>query len=207
LLRIERLYVMARVSAVFSAARAGVASRARSSPERGGDRAVEAGAPPPAKHAVGVPSGRVRQRLSRPFSRPSQRLPRTPPRWARLDYPLRFCTILFGSRRYSFVLLDESFGPPAMGHCQSSGYGQTHGETGPDGNACRLEERTRGSIWATGANSALGARGRMARLSASSARGQTCLVMGMAVMTIWPGAASSRNFTSTDNERAPFGRL
>lgn len=102
---------------------------------------------------------------------------------------------------------NASFGPPAMGPSQSSGYGSTRVKTRPHGDACRLEARTRGSTWATGASSASGARGRMARLCASSARGQTSLVTGTAVTTISPGAFSSNSFTSADNratDRTPL---
>jgi hypothetical protein len=86
-----------------------------------------------------------------------------------------------------------------MGPSQSSAYGSTRVETRPYGDPCRLEARTRGSTWATGASSASDARGRMARLCASSARGQTSLVTGTAVTTISPGAFSSNSFTPADN--------
>ena len=92
-----------------------------------------------------------------------------------------------------------SFVPTAMGSCQSSGYGSTRVERRSCGHACRLEARTRGSTWATGASSASGAPGRMARPCASSARGQTSLETGTAVTTISPGDLSSNSFTSADS--------
>ena len=97
------------------------------------------------------------------------------------------------------VLLDGSFGPRAMGPSRSSGYGLTRVETRLHEDACRLEARSRGSTWATGASSASGARGRMARPCASNARDKTSLVTGTAVTTISPGAFSSNSFTTADN--------
>ena len=106
-----------------------------------------------------------------------------------------------------------SFGPLAIASSQPSGYGSTGVETRPPGDACRLEARTRGSTWATGASSASGARDRTARRCASSARGQISLVTVTAVMTIWPGEFSSSSFTSADegatdgNSLSPRGHL
>jgi hypothetical protein len=91
------------------------------------------------------------------------------------------------------------FVPTAMGSSQSSGYGVRRVERRPYGRACRLEALTRGSTWATGASSALGARGRTARLCVSSARDQTSLVTGTAATTITPGAFSSNSFTLADS--------
>jgi hypothetical protein len=92
-----------------------------------------------------------------------------------------------------------SFVPTAMGSSQSSGYGSTRVERRSRGPACRLEARTHGSTWATGASSASGAPGRTARPCASSARGQTSLVTATAVTTISPGEFSSNSFTSADS--------
>lgn len=99
-----------------------------------------------------------------------------------------------------------SFVPMAMGSSQSSGYGSTRVERRSCGSACRLEARSRGSTWATGASSASGARGRMARLCASSAPGQTSLITGTAVTTISPGEFLSNSFTVADSGAAG-GRL
>jgi hypothetical protein len=95
-----------------------------------------------------------------------------------------------------------NFVPTAMGASQSSGYGSTRVERRSCGHACRLEARTRGSTWATGASSASGARARMARLCASSAQGQTSLITGTAVTTISPGEFSSNSFTLADSGAA-----